>query len=79
MFFWRRALFIATTVFLFDWPLMQIYSHYFLTMLTVAILATNLRAFDSLGQTIIEVGSEFTMHMTSIMMSQFMNAAYSNE
>ena len=46
-FFWRRALFVATTVFLFDYPLMQMLAHYFLTMATVVVLANNPRTYDS--------------------------------
>ena len=48
-FFWRRALFIAATVFLFDYPLMQMYAHFLLTMISIVILSTDKRAFDSIG------------------------------
>ena len=73
-FFIRRAAFIAATVFLFDYPLMQMYVHFVLTMATVAILANNSRAYESKGQRVVEVGTEFLMHLTCIVLSAFMDA-----
>mmetsp|Transcript_21882 Transcript_21882/g.29288 ORF Transcript_21882/g.29288 Transcript_21882/m.29288 type:complete len:170 (+) Transcript_21882:728-1237(+) len=68
-FFWRRCGFIAATIFLFDYPLMQMNVHYVLTMISVAILAYNRKAFESRGQFLVEVGSEFLLHVTSILLS----------
>ena len=48
-FFWRRALFIAVTVFLFDYPLMQMYAHFLLTMISIVILSIDDSAFESTG------------------------------
>ena len=79
LFFWRRALFIVATVFLFDYPLMQMVAHIFLTMVTFSLLAYDSQAYELPSQRIVEVGSEFTLHMTSIMMSLFMNPAYDEE
>ena len=72
-------MFVATTIFLFDYPLMQMLAHYFLTMATVVVLANNPRTYETRSQRIVEVGSEFTLHMTSIMMTLFFNPVYDGE
>ena len=78
-FFIRRAAFIAATVFLFDYPLMQMYVHFVLTMVTVAILANNSRTYETKQQRVVEVGTEFLMHLTCIVLSAFMDARINDE
>ena len=73
-FFMRRAAFIAATVFLFDYPLMQMYAHFVLTMTTMAILVNKSRAYETRKQRVVEVGTEFLMHLTCIAQSAFMDA-----
>ena len=77
IFFWRRCGFIAATIYLFEYPLMQMFVHHFTTMLMVGILAVDLTSFVSKSQYIVEIGSEFFLHTTSILLSQNMNQAYS--
>ena len=36
-FFWRRTLFVAVTVFLFDWPSMQMAAHHVITVIMMVI------------------------------------------
>ena len=78
-FFWRRTLFVAVTVFLFDWPSMQMAAHHVITVIMIALLVTDNTAYDSTSQKIIEVGSELLMHFTSIMLAQFGVRSYSAE
>lgn len=47
LFFWRRTLFAVATVLLFDYPIMQMYSHHLLTMLTLVLLAYDRKAFET--------------------------------
>ena len=47
LFFWRRTLFVAASVFLFDYPLMQMMAHYLLTGATIVLLTSNRRLFES--------------------------------
>ena len=49
LFFWRRLVFAFATVYLFSYPLMQMYVHLGLTMLTLILLMQNKRAFESQG------------------------------
>ena len=51
-------------------------AHYILTGTTIVLLVWNNRVFESPSQRLIEVGSEFFLLMTSIMMSQFLNPQY---
>ena len=79
-FMWRRTVFVASTVFLFSWPSLQMIVHHVITLLTLVFLAASGRkAFDSTDQWIIEVGSELLMHFTSIMLAQFTVQSYDNE
>eukprot|EP00353_Schmidingerella_taraikaensis_P000698 CAMPEP_0185592168 /NCGR_PEP_ID=MMETSP0434-20130131/67024_1 /TAXON_ID=626734 ORGANISM="Favella taraikaensis, Strain Fe Narragansett Bay" /NCGR_SAMPLE_ID=MMETSP0434 /ASSEMBLY_ACC=CAM_ASM_000379 /LENGTH=200 /DNA_ID=CAMNT_0028217763 /DNA_START=98 /DNA_END=700 /DNA_ORIENTATION=- len=70
-FFLRRLIFVVITVFKFDQPQIQMLAHHVLTVLMIAVLVYNPRAYQSRSQKIIEVGSEIFMHFTSICMSQF--------
>ena len=45
----RRMLFICLTVFLFEYPALQMVAHWSLTLLTINFLAFDLGAFDSVG------------------------------
>ena len=78
-FFWRRMLFIIITVYMFDYPLMQMIAHLSLTMVMMAFLVYDSQAFESKAQKYVEVGSELGLHFSSIMMSQFMDNSYSTE
>ena len=49
LFFWRRALFISATVYMFSYPLMQMYAHYALTMSTMIIMLSSNHAFESVA------------------------------
>lgn len=75
-FFWRRLMFAFITVYLFDWPQMQMIAHHVLTVLYIGVLVYNPHTYDSVSQKIIEVGSEATMHFTSIFLSQFNVASF---
>ena len=55
------------------------YVHHFSTMLIVVILAVDLTSFVSTSQYIVEIGSEFLLHTTSILLSQNMNQGYTEE
>ena len=79
IFFWRRLIFIIVTVYLFDYPLMQMFVHFALNITMMAILLYDERAFSSKGQRYVEIGSELGLHFTSIMLSLFMNASYDSE
>ena len=78
-FFWRRLLFILVTVYMFDYPLMQMFSHHLLSMVTMAILLHDQGSFESKAQRNVEVGSELCLHLASIVMSQFMNVSVDEE
>jgi len=56
---------------------MQMLVHYGLTMLTVVILVSDRRAFERQAQRIVEVGSEFILHLSSILLAQFMDGSQS--
>lgn len=75
-FFWRRAGFIIVTVYLFAHPVLQMSAHYALTIGMVAILVYDSRAFETLGQRLVEVGSEFTLLLSSILIAQFMDLRF---
>ena len=72
MFFYRRTLFIIATVYLLDYPFLQMVAHYVLTMLTLAYLAYDTRLFDSRSIKYVEIGSELLLHMFSISLTSFM-------
>jgi len=78
-FFWRRILFAVATVYLLEHPALQIIVHYLLTMLMVVLLLWDGRAFESQSQRLVEIGSEFLLHLSSIMLAQFINPAYSSD
>ena len=48
-FFWRRLIFIIVTVYLFDYPLMQMFVHFALNITMMAILLYDQSAFSSKG------------------------------
>ena len=66
LFFWRRTCFVIVTVFLFDYPALQMSAHYALTMLSATMLLADERAFESKLQRNVEAGSEFLMLFSSI-------------
>ena len=70
-FFWRRTLFVVVTVYLFDWPSMQMIAHQVLTVLLIISLVADKSAFESTSQKTIEIGSELMLHFSSIMLAQF--------
>mmetsp|Transcript_20732 Transcript_20732/g.25371 ORF Transcript_20732/g.25371 Transcript_20732/m.25371 type:complete len:301 (-) Transcript_20732:1007-1909(-) len=78
VFFLRRCAFIAATIYLFDYPVMQMNVQYLLTMVSICILANDSRVFESKSQRIVEIGSDLSMHFTCIMLCQFMSASGSN-
>ena len=45
------------------------YAHHLLTMLLIVTLVYNNRTFVGKDQAIVEVGSEFLLHLTSIFLS----------
>ena len=47
-------------------------AHWSLTLLTMTILAFDLGAFDSTGQILVEVGSEWLLLTTSIIVGQIL-------
>ena len=47
LYFWRRLIFAIITVYLLPYPLMQLLVHHFMTMLTVILLVSHKRAFDT--------------------------------
>ena len=47
LYFWRRLIFAIITVYLFPYPLMQLLVHHFMTMLSVILLVSHKRAFDT--------------------------------
>ena len=55
------------------------YAHFGLTLLTIGILLQNSYAYESTAQRIVEIGSELGLHITSVIMSLFMNSAYNAE
>ena len=73
MFFWRRGLFVAATVYMFDHPVIQMSAHYLLTILTIIIYLKDRFGFDSPAQRFVEIGSEIAMLVISVMLAQFMD------
>ena len=47
IFFWRRCLFIIICVYLFKYPLLQMYAHLYLTIVSIAILSQDRTIFES--------------------------------
>ena len=78
-FFLRRTLFAVATVFLFVHPILQMISHYLLTMFFIVYLAFDTYLFENRWQVTIEIGSEFFMHFISVLLSQFMVQSYSKD
>ncbi len=68
IFFYRRTLFIVVTVYLLDYPALQMSAHYVLTMCTVAYFGWNDRFFDDRPMKIVEIGSEFLLDCISIVL-----------
>ena len=77
--FWRRLLFAVATVYLFAYPIMQMYAHYFLTFATMIVFILNKHDFESKGQRFVELGSEIMLYFCSTLLCQFMNFEYSLE
>ena len=75
-FFWRRCLFALITIYLFDYPHMQMIAHHVLTVVYISILVYNPYTFETAEQKVIEVGSEGLMHFTSIFLSLFNVASF---
>ena len=48
-FFWRRSFFVIATVFLFDWPTMQMMAHILLTVAMVVLLISDKHGQESYG------------------------------
>lgn len=71
-FFLRRTLFAVATVFLFMYPVLQMIAHHLLTMSFIVYLAFDSHLFESRWQVTIEIGSEFFMHLVSVILGQFM-------
>ena len=74
IFFWRRTIFIAATVFLFEYPLMQMYVHNLLSLIALVLLIVDRQGFDTKAQRMVEIASEALLFITSIFLMQFMNA-----
>ena len=55
------------------------HAHIFLTLLTVAMLSHDDRAFEDQAQRFVEVGSEFVLLLSSIMLCMFVNAELDDE
>ena len=47
LYFWRRFIFAIVTVYLFPYPVMQMVVHHLMTMLTVILLISSERAFET--------------------------------
>ena len=54
-------------------------SHQITTVILMILLLADNMAFESKAQRIIEVGSELFMHLTTIMLAQFLMGTHSNE
>lgn len=66
--FWRRLLFAVATVYLFAYPIMQMYAHYFLTFATMIVFILNKHDFESKGQRFVELGSEIMLYFCSTLL-----------
>ena len=79
VFFWRRTFYIVITVYLFDWPGVQVQAHLVLSLISAGILAVDPSAFESTAQKMMEVGSEALLLFSSICLAQFTDFAYGED
>ena len=78
-FFYRRTAFIVVTVYLFDYPAMQMILNQLLTLAMAAYLLHDRSLFESRSQKAVEVGSEVFFLMSCLFLQQFTNLEHSSE
>ena len=79
LFFWRRLAFMVATIFLFNHPILQMYLHYLLILLTIFAMGHQCLAFEEQSRKVIEIGSEYFLLTTSAWLALFMNRTYTKE
>ena len=67
-FFFRRAIFILSTVFLMGKPAMSMIIHQILTVATIVFISYNNQMFTTKSQRFIEVASEMLLLFVSILL-----------
>ena len=72
IFLYRRVIFMAATVFLIDWPSMQMIVHQLLTLASIAYVSYNGKMFLSKTQQYVEISSEVILLITSALLQQVM-------
>lgn len=73
LFFLRRGLFVVATVYLFDYPHLQMIVHQMLTLTFGVYIVRDTQMYATRSQKMIEIGSEFILHCISITLSQYLN------
>lgn len=70
---------MAVTLYLFNQPALQIAAHQALTVATMMLLSYDTDTFESAAMYRVEVGSEFMLLTSSILLAQFMDTSYNQE
>lgn len=78
-FFYRRTIFVAVTIYLFDYPAMQMIVNQVITLAMAGFLLHETSLFASRSQKIVEVGSEVFFLISCLFLQQFTNLAHSKE
>ena len=79
-FFYRRTVFIVITVFMFDYPALQMIVNQLLTLFMIVYLIYESHSlFANRSQQIVEVGSEIGYLVCSLFLQEFTNLGHSQE
>lgn len=79
VFFFRRTFFIIATVYLFDYPSIQVILNSVLSFATLVYLVYDKNQYATTSQRVIELCTEALFLSASLFMAQFLDARYSSQ